>query len=567
MSTARFRHDYLDHAALTAQLRAWADEHPDLVRLDVLCTTPEGREQWLLTIGRDPDRARPSAWVNGNMHASELTGSSVALAIAEDVLALHTRPDAAMHDLPAHVRDRLRDVVFRIVPRVSPDGAEAVLTTGRYVRSVPRDARSHRLHPRWIGGDIDGDGLALVMRREDPNGEFVESRSVPGLMLVRELEDEGPFYKLWPEGLVENFDGERIPDPSFLCDNDADLNRQFPWHWTPEPEQVGAGRFPLSEPEARAIAEWAVAHPELFVWLDLHTFGGCFIRPRGDAPDTDMDPADLAIYRQLGAWADAHVGYPMVSGFEEFTYEPKTPVRGDLIEWAWAQRGCVSAVCELWDVFARAGLPRPKRFVDAYTHQSRADLERIGAWLRENTGDEVLRPWKRVDHPQLGPVEVGGLDIRFGLSNPPRSLLPEVCAKLSAWFLRVAAMVPRPEITELAVEPLGDGVWALRGAVENRGYLPTYGLSSARKLPWNEGLWLEADVSGARLDGESRVALGHLDGWGRGRFDGTGALYYMRSRGNGHRATFRLVGRGAGRVRLKIGSSRVGYVERDVTVG
>ena len=40
-------------------------------------------------IGRNPDEARPAVWIDGNMHASEVCGSSVALAIAEDIIALH----------------------------------------------------------------------------------------------------------------------------------------------------------------------------------------------------------------------------------------------------------------------------------------------------------------------------------------------------------------------------------------------------------------------------------------------------------------------------------------------
>ena len=38
----------------------------------------------LVSIGPDLDRTRPAVWVDGNVHAAELVGSSVALAIAED---------------------------------------------------------------------------------------------------------------------------------------------------------------------------------------------------------------------------------------------------------------------------------------------------------------------------------------------------------------------------------------------------------------------------------------------------------------------------------------------------
>ena len=51
-----FRENYLDYETLTAQLKAWAEAFPDIVRLESLATTREGRELWLLTIGPEPDR-------------------------------------------------------------------------------------------------------------------------------------------------------------------------------------------------------------------------------------------------------------------------------------------------------------------------------------------------------------------------------------------------------------------------------------------------------------------------------------------------------------------------------
>jgi murein tripeptide amidase MpaA len=161
---AGFRRKYLDYEELTTQVRAWAAAHPNVVRLTSLATTEEGRELWLLTLGPDPDRSRPSVWVDGNMHASELAGTNVALSIAEDVIRLHTDPEAPLHGLPPHVRSILREVRFFVLPRMSPDGAEAVLHTGRWVRSVPRLGRDGRVRPRWQTRDLDGDGLSLLMR-------------------------------------------------------------------------------------------------------------------------------------------------------------------------------------------------------------------------------------------------------------------------------------------------------------------------------------------------------------------------------------------------------------------
>jgi len=53
-----FREKYLDHDELTAQVKAWAESYPELVRLSSLTKTAGGRDQWLLTIGPDPDAER-----------------------------------------------------------------------------------------------------------------------------------------------------------------------------------------------------------------------------------------------------------------------------------------------------------------------------------------------------------------------------------------------------------------------------------------------------------------------------------------------------------------------------
>jgi len=568
MKTA-FREHYLDYAELTAQLRAWADAHPQLVHLESIGRSPEGRELWVLTIGPEPDRLRPAVWVDGNMHASELCGSSAALAIAEDVIALHTRADAECHGLPAHVRERLREVLFYILPRMSPDGAEAVLKTGRYVRSVPRDERPNRNHARWLSRDMDGDGLALILRQRDPGGEFVDSPAAPGLMVERALEDGGPHYKVYPEGVIENFDGVTVPTPTFLADNQTDLNRNFPFQWYPEHEQVGAGSFPLSEPESRAVVEFTSRLPHLFVWLNLHTFGGVFIRPLGDKPDAKMDQEDLAVFRQLAQWGERHTGYPTVSGFEEFIYEPEKPIRGDLTEYAYHQRGCLAYVCELWDLFEQVGLEKKKRFVDRYTHLDRADMEKVARWDAEHNRGRVRRPWQKLAHPQLGEVEVGGLDPRVGLWNPPYERIDEVCRGQSAVFLRTAALVPSLRIAETRITALGEGLHRLDVRVENQGYLATHGLSSARKLDWNEPLAAEVTADGCELatPREARQPVGHLDGWGRGRFEGFAALYYMRSRGNTGARTLSWTLRGRGRVRVRVGSCRTGWIEREVEIG
>jgi len=562
-----FRKKYLDYAELTRHLDAWAKAHPELVRVSSLGKSAEGRDIPLLTIGRNPAEIRPAVWVDGNMHATELCGSSVALAIAEDVIAIHggVVPAQAGTQLPPHMQDAIRDALFYIVPRMSPDGAEAVLKTGRYVRSSPVDQRRHKGHAYWEAHDFDGDGTIGFMRKPDESGELVELAEYPGVMVPRMPEDPPPYYRLYPEGRIVNFDGRRIPDPYFLSDNQYDFNRNFPYTWAPEHEQEGAGDFPGSAPETRAVLDFTVQHPEIMAWLNLHTFGGVLIRPLGDKPDDKMNQGDLAVYRQVEQWAKEFTGYPTVSGFHEFLYAPEKPLKGDLTDYAYHQRGALAYVIELWDLFTQLGMERKKPFVDIYTRLDREHFARLAKWDKEVNKGRIFGRWRKVKHPQLGEVEVGGLDTRVGVSNPPYEMLGEVCEKHSAAFLRVAALVPRISAEVVSQEKIGPGLTRVEVRVANRGYLSSFGLPSAKQLPHAEPLRLTAECEGARLvsPAESVVEIGHLDGWGQGLYAGAN-VFFPWTRGNVHEKFVTLVAEGKVRLKLRIGSCRVGYRALDI---
>ena len=172
----------------------------------------------------------------------------------------------------------------------------------------------------------------------------------------------------------------------------------------------------------------------------------------------------------------------------------------------------------------------------------------------------MFRPWKRYKHPQLGEVEIGGIAQLVGLNNPPYEILPEVCERQSAMYLRVAAMAPALEMD----------VHAAKGRLEidvtNTGYLPTYVLDSAKKLTPDASIHLEVEaLGGVTIDPRDvRKEVGHLEGWGRGLFNEY--IFYQRSRGSVSRRTVSVPVRGKGGLRVRAKGLRVGEVVQEIAV-
>ncbi len=557
--TVDFRRQYLRFADLQEHLKALAESNRDLVRIERIGSSTAGRPLYVICVGQEPERARPALWLDANMHANEVVGTNVALGFVDDLLALHRGDNR--HGLSAAVVEKAKAALVYVLPTMSPDGAEAIHDDGRFVRSSPDNAsKTHK--PRWRQADVDGDGQVRRMRLLDPCGGFVESRSVPGLMLARDIDDDGPFYAVHPEGFIDDWDGDTIPGWQIFDDNPLDLNRNFSSGWQPEPHQEGAGHFAGSSAEARAVMSFATASPHLFFWINLHTYGGVFIRPLGDGPDHKLPGEDRALFRLVEEWTTEHAGVPTVSGFTEFTYVPEKPLAGDLCDYAFLHRGAYAWAVELWDLYARAGLPRTKPFVDVYGHQSRSQMEVMARWLT-HTGGSPLLEWRRVKHPQLGDVDVGGLDPRFSVWNPPAGpLIGELATKHAAVFLRMLALLPRLHVetrrTSLGTSAAGE-TFLLEVATENRGGVSTSGPAIAKDVPHNEPVRVVV-VDAARVkDGAVRV-LGHLAGHHVGRFGGATTWPYQTT-GEPSRKVARFVVDGAAPVAVRVGSVRTGFVD------
>ena len=70
------------HDELTTLLRAYVAARPDVVELRSIGTSHEGRDIWLVVLTRKAtgaDTDKPAFWIDGNIHAAELTACTAAL--------------------------------------------------------------------------------------------------------------------------------------------------------------------------------------------------------------------------------------------------------------------------------------------------------------------------------------------------------------------------------------------------------------------------------------------------------------------------------------------------------
>ena len=94
----------------------------------------EGREIWLAVLTRratGADTAKPAFWVDGNIHAAELTACTAALYYLHHLCAGDGVDERVTHLLDTRV--------VYLCPRLNPDGAELALAdTPRFIRSSTR---------------------------------------------------------------------------------------------------------------------------------------------------------------------------------------------------------------------------------------------------------------------------------------------------------------------------------------------------------------------------------------------------------------------------------------------
>jgi len=491
--------EFFTYRELTAFVRALAFARPRLCKLGSLGDSREGRPIHLLTItdfdaGQPEDK--PAYLIHGNIHAGELAGTHAALYTARQLLV-----DGGAAEL-------LKRVTFYVVPRLNPDGAEFVVTTNGSVRS--RTGVSVREPNALYAEDVDGDGEVLTMRMEHPAGGLVADPGDRRLLIRRRADSKEPFYRVLPEGFIHEWDGS---DRIRAGGRRFDWNRNWSYDWRPEPEQGGVGDYPFSEIEMRHMAEFVHSRSNLFGVLGYHTGPAAVLRPPSTGSLSDLDEGDDKVMDELARLGSKETGFPVVPVVKYRRANSRdVNLRGHFHNFGYHHLGLFVFEFELGTLLDSAGIGFDKQFnVDTEEEREGNMRDLMTWWDGRRKKPPVYKEWTAFDHPQLGPVEIGGLRTPH-LINQTLKDLAEISKGTYRFTLSHAARAPQVTLEDVVSEEVGEAVYRIRARVANRGGLPTHvtnrGRSLSRLKPVHVAFYPTNRVS--LLSAEGHVDAGHL---------------------------------------------------------
>jgi murein tripeptide amidase MpaA len=552
-----FNH-FFTNEELSHLLDEWTTKYPHLIQVSSIGNSHQGKPIWMLTLTNrsiGADLEKPAVWIDANIHATEITGTTTALYITNQLLLGYGTNE--------QITRQLDQSTYYIVPRVNPDGAEwAMSSNPRYVRSGVRPYPWQENDEGLLAQDINADGKILQMRIIDPNGDWKISSLDPRLMEKRNPDEfGGTYFRLLPEGLLEDYDGHVIKIARPL--QGLDFNRNFPFQWRTEGEQEGAGPYPASEPEIRAMVDFIINHPNINIAITFHTFSRVILRPYSTKADDDMNTEDLWIFKKIGELGTKITGYRCVSTFHDFKYHPKQVTTGAFDDWMYDHLGVFTYTIELWDLPSEAGI-KDRNWIEWWRdHPHEEDLQ-ILKWVDEHAATDAYVEWQPYEHPQLGRVELGGWNTMYTWRNPPLDFIESEVKKHYPFMLSLGEMLPHLVIQSVVIHKISDDKFHLDLVIENSGFLPSYTSQQGKIRQASRPVRVELELpEGAVLtSGKRREELGHLEG--RSNKLDVAAVYGESATDNRARLEWVIEAKPGTNVTIKVLSERAGKITWDV---
>jgi hypothetical protein len=498
-------------------VRRMVASHPGVFTSTIIATSPGDRPVYLIEIGNETgssEKLNPSVFVGANFEGTRPLATEGALYLAELILS-----DPGRYD---HLN-------WYIVPVGNPDAASRYfhgpLNEDARNDLPANDDRDEQTDEDGVN-DLNQDGWITLMRVRDPDGKWIISEKDERLMQKADPDKgEHGVFQILTEGIDEDGDGLFNEDGP----GGTNVNLNFPFLFENFTET--GGLYPGSTPESFGVMKFVFEHPDIAMIFSFGATNFCMVPPEGGRPgeadlnhlrvserqasmfgldpsrtytmeelvkevraaypQEEIDESDIAGFLELGAavnpqegdlvfykkYAEAYKDFLEDQGFSLDRFGPSPAREGSFELWGYFHVGLPVFSMDLW------GVPRPP--LDSAQVKDPGSKPKGGgpdgekqelelallAWSDSSLNGAGFAPWESFDHPDLGPVEIGGF-IPYVTSTPPSSMVDSLLAVQVPWVFELAGALPDLKISDTKVTALGEGISQLEVWVENRSSIP-----------------------------------------------------------------------------------------------
>jgi hypothetical protein len=477
---------YYRYAELEDWLHKIAAAYPEIVELREIGKSGEGRTLWVAIVNNPktgPHTSKPAMWIDGNVHGNEIQAGEAVL------YSLWYQTKAFGHN--EYLTKILDNYSFYYLVSQNPDGRDHWFTdvnsphTSRTNRR-PVDNDKDGLVDEDPPEDLDGDGSITQMWKADPNGRWIRDRNDPRVFIRVADDQKGEWTLLGQEGIDNDGDGRINEDPV----GGDDMNRNWPVDWQPDYVQGGAGEYPFSDPEPRAIGRFIMDHPNIMAAQSYHNAGGMILRGPGANYNESLFPAtDSRVYDEIASKGEQLLPYykSMV------TYRDLYTVHGGFIDFVAVGMGAYAFTNEMWN--------EGKYF---QRDQTNPDDQKMWLFRDKLEFGQTFTPYKEFDHPQFGKILIGGLN-KWSSRITPTFMLEEECHRNFGFTMFHADQMPIVTWGRTTVARSGE-MWVVTVEARNEKLMPTRsGVARMKKIGTNDLLTVEP--------ASAVTAAGLLDSW------------------------------------------------------
>jgi hypothetical protein len=453
-----------DCAEIKSDLLRMEKAWPKFLKYSSVGKSYDGKDMMCMTINNPdtgPEMSKAAMYIEANVHGNEIQGAEICLYTVWYLMENYGRLDA--------ITKLVNERVFYIFPTVNPDGRDYFMKgpTGVSARGghVPTDEDNDGLVDQDDMIDLNGNGVIDQIRKYVPGqGNYRKSALDPRIMEMVPAGEKGDYLMLGREGMDNDGDGTVNPRGG----GGYDPNRNWASDWQPDYIQGGSMHYPFELPEAKAINDFLLAHPNIAGVQSYHNNGGMILRGPGAESAGEYPRADVQAYDDIGRNGERIIPFYRYLVIWSGLYT----VHGGFIDWTNDGLGILSFSNELWSsdqYFTSPALKEQQRDPNSPISQRVANY-----WFNDNVEfGEQFTEWKEFDHPQFGKVEMGGTWKKTFNRVPPRFMNEELCHRNMAFSLYQAGEMPKVSLGETKVELVSENVYRVRVDLKNEHVIPT----------------------------------------------------------------------------------------------